>query len=88
MKYEIGKQYGKWTCVNYGENNNPVSCCHLCGKYRRKWYRFEIYADNGEMINYTELGTECVKQFNFNQTNPYTNRDGINTAIKLSILWK
>ena len=81
MKLIEGKQYGKWTFTEYGESDKPISCCHLCGKYRRKWYRFELYNTNGDMIEFTELGTECITRFDFNQTNPYTNKQGINTSL-------
>jgi len=81
MKFIEGQKYGKWTFVHYGESEAPCSCCHLCGKYRRKWYRFEHYATNGEMIDYVELGTECIKSFDFEQLNPYTNKMGINTSL-------
>lgn len=80
MKLIKGNQYGKWTFTGYGESDNPISCCHLCGKYRKKWYRFERYAD-GHMIDFTELGTECIKRFDFDQTNPYTNKQGVNTSL-------
>ncbi|KKL95097.1 hypothetical protein LCGC14_1858030 [marine sediment metagenome] len=80
MKYEAGKKYGLWTFVHYGENDKKLSCCHLCDKYRNKWYRFERYTDNGDLIDFTELGTECIKNFDFNQTSPYTNKQGINSS--------
>ena len=82
MRLIKGKQYGKWTLVDIGESDKPVSCCHLCGKYRRKFYRFERYNANGDMVEFTELGTECINRFDFDQANPYTNKQGVNTSLK------
>lgn len=71
MIFHVGQQYGLWRCVEHGKSKLAASCCHLCGKYRREWYRFERYTITGELVNYTELGTECVNKFDFTQDSPY-----------------
>ena len=80
MTFVKGKRYGRWVFVEHGKSKRRYSCCHLCGKFRKEWYRFERYTPKGRMINHTELGTECVNQFDFNQTNPYTDKHGVNRA--------
>ena len=81
MKLIEGKQYGYWTFKGEYNLQHPVATCHLCGKGRRRFLRFELLDGNNEMIDFTELGTECVKNFDFNQTNPYTNKQGVNTSL-------
>ena len=80
MQYIKGNKYGKWTFKDEYNLAHASATCHLCGKGRRRVFRFELLDDNNEMIEYTELGTECVKNFDFEQTKSYNNQQGANTV--------